>query len=132
MASEITLQTPCLFCTLDANRKWIENEHAIAFADAYPVSNGHMLVVPRKHVGSIYELTAAEQSAVWDLIADVRQRLLLGLKPDGFNIGVNDGLAAGQTVEHAHVHVIPRQEGEVADPRGGIRWIIADHAKYWD
>jgi diadenosine tetraphosphate (Ap4A) HIT family hydrolase len=54
------------------------------------------------------------------------------LKPDGFNIGVNDGLAAGQTIEHAHVHVIPRHEGDVPDPRGGIRWIISEHAKYWE
>ena len=58
--------------------------------------------------------------------------MLLGLKPDGFTIGVNDGLAAGQTVDHAHIHVIPRRTGDVPDPRGGIRWIVADHARYWE
>jgi diadenosine tetraphosphate (Ap4A) HIT family hydrolase len=121
----------CPFCSLDPGRKWIETEHAIAFADAYPVSDGHTLVIPRKHVSSIYELTADEQSAVWSLVADVRNRLLTGLKPDAFNIGVNDGVAAGQTIEHAHVHVIPRRKGDVADPRGGIRWIIDEKANYW-
>jgi diadenosine tetraphosphate (Ap4A) HIT family hydrolase len=82
-------------------------------------------------VGSIYELSVDEQSAVWDLVAEVRQRLLTGLTPDAFNIGVNDGLAAGQTVEHAHVHIIPRWKGDRADPRGGIRWIIDEKANYW-
>jgi diadenosine tetraphosphate (Ap4A) HIT family hydrolase len=121
----------CPFCSLDASRKWIEHEHAIAFADAYPVADGHTLVTPRKHVASIYELSADVQSAVWELVAQVRERLLVGLKPDGFNIGVNDGAAAGQTVEHAHVHIIPRRNGDVTDPRGGIRWIIDDKANYW-
>lgn len=105
---------------------------AVAFPDAYPVAEGHTLVVPRKQVASIYELNETEQSAVWDLVAEVRQRLLTGLKPDAFNIGVNDGLAAGQTVEHAHVHIIPRRKGDVPDPRGGIRWIIDDKANYWN
>ncbi len=65
-------------------------------------------------------------------MAEVRERLLTGLKPDAFNIGVNDGLAAGQTVEHAHAHVIPRHKGDVSDPRGGIRWIIDEKANYWN
>lgn len=126
-----TLTPTCPFCSLDHGRQWIENEHAVAFADAYPVTGGHTLVIPRRHVASIYELTGEEQSAVWDLVAEVRQRLLTGLKPDGFNIGVNDGIDAGQTIEHAHVHVIPRRKGDVPDPRGGIRWIIEDKANYW-
>ena len=121
----------CPFCSLDPSRKWVENEHALAFPDAYPLADGHTLVIPRKHVSSIYELTAEEQSAIWSLVAEVRNRLLTGLKPDAFNIGLNDGLAAGQTVEHAHVHVIPRRKGDVPDPRGGIRWIIDDKANYW-
>jgi diadenosine tetraphosphate (Ap4A) HIT family hydrolase len=121
----------CPFCSVEPNRKWIENSSALAFPDAYPVSEGHTLVIPRKHVGSIYELNIDEQSAIWDLVAEVRQRLLTGLKPDAFNIGINDGLAAGQTIEHAHMHIIPRWKGDRADPRGGIRWIIDDKANYW-
>jgi diadenosine tetraphosphate (Ap4A) HIT family hydrolase len=121
----------CPFCSLEPSRRWLQNEHAIAFPDAYPVTDGHTLVVPRKHAATIYELTADEQAAVWALVAEVRERLLTGLKPDGFNIGVNDGFAAGQTIEHAHVHVIPRRKGDVPDPRGGIRCIIHDKADYW-
>lgn len=119
----------CPFCSLDSSRMWIQNEHAIAFPDAHPVTDGHTLVIPRPHVGSMYGLRADQQAAVWDLVTEVRRRLLIGMKPDGFNIGVNDGLAAGQTVDHAHVHVIPRYRGDVPDPQGGIRWIISEHAK---
>jgi diadenosine tetraphosphate (Ap4A) HIT family hydrolase len=121
----------CPFCSIDSARRWIETEHAIAFPDAYPVGDGHTLIIPRTHVSSIYQLSTREQAALWELVAEVRQRFLIDLKPDGFNIGVNDGLAAGQTVEHAHVHVIPRRNGDVPDPRGGIRWIIDNKANYW-
>ena len=72
-----------------------------------------------------------EQKVIWELVGRVRERLLVEYKPDGFNIGFNDGLAAGQTVSHAHVHIIPRRQGDVADPRGGIRWVIAENARYW-
>ena len=121
----------CPFCSIDPARVWMESDHAIAFADAYPVADGHTLVVPRKHVSSIYQLDITEQSNLWKLVAEVREILLLRVKADGFNIGLNDGLAAGQTVEHAHVHVIPRRHGDVPDPRGGIRWVIARNAPYW-
>ena len=96
----------CPFCSLPPDRLSIEAEHALAVPDAFPVTKGHTLVVPRKHVTSIYELKEPEQQGMWKLVAEVRERLLAGLKPDGFNIGFNDGLAGGQTVEHAHVHVI--------------------------
>lgn len=121
----------CPFCSLDPKRIWIEQQHCLAFPDAYPVTDGHTLVIPRKHVASIYELSADQQEAVWQLVSEVRSRLLSGMKPDAFNIGVNDGLAAGQTVPHAHIHIIPRRGGDVPDPRGGIRWIIDDKANYW-
>ena len=104
----------------------------MAIRDAYPVSEGHTLIVPSKHVISIYDLSVAEYDAVWDLVSQVRQRLVTDLRPDGFNIGLNDGMAAGQTVMHAHVHVIPRWGGDVSDPRGGIRWVIPNKAPYWE
>jgi diadenosine tetraphosphate (Ap4A) HIT family hydrolase len=126
------LESPCPFCSVEPSRKWIENEYAIAFPDGHPVADGHMLVIPRKHVSGIYELAIEKQNAVWELVTQVREHLLTGLKPDAFKIGVNDGLAAGQTIEHAHVHIIPRRKGDVPDPRGGIRWIIDDKANYWD
>jgi diadenosine tetraphosphate (Ap4A) HIT family hydrolase len=110
----------------------METEHALAVSDAYPVSEGHTLIVPSKHVISIYDLPVPEHDAVWDLVSQVRQRLMTDLRPDGFNIGLNDGVAAGQTVMHAHVHVIPRWSGDVPDPRGGIRWVIPVKAPYWE
>lgn len=123
--------TTCQFCSLPPERLWIETEHAVALPDAFPLTEGHTLVIPRKHVANIYELPAPEQHAVWEVVSEIRERLRVRLKPDGFNIGLNDGIAAGQTVMHAHVHVIPRRSGDVPDPRGGIRWMIPDRAPYW-
>ena len=104
----------------------------MALHDLYPVADGHTLVVPRKHVASIYNLNSEEQKAVWNMVAAVRERLVNLGGSSGFTIGVNDGLTAGQTIDHAHVHVIPRRAGDVQDPRGGIRWVIPSQAKYWD
>jgi diadenosine tetraphosphate (Ap4A) HIT family hydrolase len=103
----------------------------VAFPDAFPVAEGHMLVVPKRHVASLFDLPDEEQASLWRLVALVRGKLASELKPDGFNIGVNDGPAAGQTVLHAHVHVIPRRAGDVADPRGGVRWVLPAKAPYW-
>ena len=121
----------CPFCDLARSRIYLANDVAVAFPDAYPVSDGHTLVVPRLHVVSLFDLAGADQVELWKLVALVRSKLLSELKPDGFNIGVNDGLAAGQTVMPAHVHVIPRRKGDVPDPRGGIRWILPERAPYW-
>jgi len=110
----------CPFCALSRDRVSIATEHAVAFSDGYPVAPGHTLVIPRVHVASLFDLPDV-QAAVWQLVAQVRSKLLDDLHPDGFNIGINDGVAAGQTVPHAHVH-IPRWIGDVPDPRGGVRW----------
>ena len=121
----------CPFCEPDADRVWLETEFGMAIWDAFPVTDGHTLVVPRQHVASIYELSADAQAALWQLVAQARQRLQDDLHPDGFNIGLNDGEAAGQTILQAHIHVIPRRDGDVEDPRGGVRWIIPEKARYW-
>lgn len=121
----------CPFCSLSTEQLWIETEHVLAVPDAFPVTDGHTLVIPRKHVATFYELPPVEQKAVWDLVAEVRRQLLVRFEPDGFNIGLNDGIAAGQSVMHAHVHVIPRRSGDVPDPRGGIRWVVPNKASYW-
>ena len=121
----------CPFCNLDPARILLENAVGIAIYDGFPVANGHALVIPRQHVASPFDLTADEQAALWRLVAEVRAKLQTVFCPEGFNIGINDGQAAGQTVAHAHIHVIPRYSDDVADPRGGIRWIIPDKARYW-
>lgn len=122
----------CAFCDLPPGSVVGQNAHAIAFRDRYPVAAGHTLVIPRRHVQSPFDLSAAELASLWELVARVRRSLASELAPDGFTIGVNDGAAAGQTVMHAHVHVIPRTAGDVDDPRGGIRWVIPARAAYWD
>ncbi len=123
----------CLFCDritgLDTTPV---NDAAVSFPDAFPVTPGHTLVVPRKHVRSFYDLTDREPEALRSLVRSVRAKLLDQHRPDGFNIGINEGEAAGQTVAHAHVHVIPRYQDDVADPRGGIRWVIPERAPYWE
>jgi hypothetical protein len=91
----------CPFCTVSPSRILLESESAIAIFDGFPVSEGHTLVVPRRHVASVYDLTSSEQQALWDLVAETRGRLLSDFNADGFNIGFNDGLAAGQTVTSA-------------------------------
>jgi diadenosine tetraphosphate (Ap4A) HIT family hydrolase len=104
---------------------WIAaNALAFAISDRFPVSLGHTLVVTRRVVVSWFDATAAERAALLDLVDTVRQRLDVSHRPAGYNVGVNVGEAAGQTVAHLHVHVIPRYRGDVDDPRGGVRHVI--------
>jgi len=107
------------------------NALALAIPDGYPLSKGHVLVIPRRHIADLFDLEAEEQAAVWVLVAGVREVVQRSHRPAGFNIGVNVGAAAGQTVAHVHVHVIPRYLGDVPDPRGGVRWVLPDRADYW-
>lgn len=123
---------PCPFCRrLEEGPLAAGSEHAAAFPDAFPVSPGHHLLVPRRHVEDFFQLTDGEQADLWRLMARLRERLQAEHAPDGFNVGVNAGEAAGQTVAHAHVHLIPRYAGDVADPRGGVRWVVPAKAPYW-
>ena len=121
----------CPFCTLPAWRIQAENEHAVLIRDAFPVSAGHSLVIPKRHNGSYFETTEAERRDMQALLEAAKTGIESELLPQGFNIGINDGAAAGQTVPHLHMHLIPRYVGDVADPRGGVRWVIADKADYW-
>ena len=107
------------------------NGLAVAFADGFPVSPGHSLVVPRRHVSDYFELTREEQAAVWALVGEVKVALDRERSPAGYNLGINVGPAGGQTVWHAHVHVIPRFTGDVEDPRGGVRRVLRAKAPYW-
>jgi diadenosine tetraphosphate (Ap4A) HIT family hydrolase len=113
----------CLFCAIECGRPWIETEHAMALPNAAPVTDGHTLVVPRKHVANVYELGPAEQQAVWELVSEVRKRLLIGLAPAGLSIGFSD--VAGH---HVHVHVVPRRAGEDLTLPADIEWVTDDLA----
>jgi diadenosine tetraphosphate (Ap4A) HIT family hydrolase len=109
-----------------------ESGVATALFDGFPISEGHALVVPKRHVASFFDLSLEEQSAVWVMVAQVGAELSSRFCVKDLNIGLNDGPAAGQTVAHAHIHVIPRRPGDVPDPRGGVRWVIAEKAAYWE
>jgi diadenosine tetraphosphate (Ap4A) HIT family hydrolase len=120
----------CAFCELVSRPVLGQNEHALAIRDAYPVSNGHTLVVPHRHVIDLFELPDNELLSVFALVREVRALLATEYSPSGFNVGVNIGRDAGQTVMHAHVHVIPRYTGDVEDPTGGVRNVIPGKGRY--
>jgi diadenosine tetraphosphate (Ap4A) HIT family hydrolase len=119
---------PCPFC--DAGPAVLANELAYARYDSYPVNPGHLLLLTRRHVEDFFQATAAERAALFELV-DAGKRLLdEQFKPDGYNIGINVGEAAGQTVMHLHVHLIPRHRGDVPEPRGGVRGVIPARQSY--
>lgn len=121
----------CVFCSLPQDRIIDSNDLAMVIRDGFPISPGHTLVIPKRHVGSFFEITAEERTAMFALLDQAASRLKNELAPAGYNIGINDGPAAGQTVPHLHIHLIPRFTSDVADPRGGVRWIIPEKADYW-
>jgi len=121
----------CPFCELAQDRIIAENGSCMAIRDGFPVSPGHTLIIPKRHAASYFDLTDAERRDLMTLMEECRDELVAELKPDGFNVGFNDGAAAGQTVMHLHLHLIPRFDGDVPDPRGGVRWVIPEKVKYW-
>ena len=122
----------CPFCNLPRDRVLHERETAFAIRDGFPVSPGHTLIIPKRHVTSFFEVTDAERADLMSLLAVARDDLDRQFRPAGYNIGINDGAAAGQTVPHLHIHLIPRYEGDREDPRGGVRWVLPDKAAYWN
>jgi diadenosine tetraphosphate (Ap4A) HIT family hydrolase len=121
----------CAFCTLPLQRVIEEIGSAIAIRDAYPVSQGHTLLMPKRHIGSFFELSAMERSDILNLLDCAKVMVDKEFQPQGYNIGINDGPCAGQTVPHLHIHLIPRYTGDSLDPRGGVRWVLPEKAKYW-
>jgi diadenosine tetraphosphate (Ap4A) HIT family hydrolase len=121
----------CPFCNPPDSNEWHSNDQGIVLWDGFPVAEGHSLIVPKTHVASLFDLAPEDQQSLWKMVAEVRELLTKKLNPDGFNIGLNDGVAAEQTVMHCHIHVVPRWNGDVADPRGGVRWVLPEKACYW-
>jgi diadenosine tetraphosphate (Ap4A) HIT family hydrolase len=120
----------CPFCATPPDRVLEATQHAFVVLDAFPVSPGHTLVISRRHVTDVFDLTGSEIGDIIRLIRSARERLDRTLHPSGYNIGVNVGRAAGQTVMHVHIHVIPRYPGDTSDPRGGVRGVIPGKACY--
>ena len=121
----------CPFCSLEPKRIITESKLTVTIRDGFPVSPGHTLIIPKRHVASFFAVTDAERNELIRALDSAKEELDRESSPDSYNIGINDGQAAGQTVPHLHIHLIPRFTGDSADPRGGLRWLFPDKAKYW-
>ena len=124
-------EAPCPFCEDSSGALRDPARLAYTRRDGYPVSKGHTLIIPRRHVRSLFECTTEERQALLTLLDQAKAGLDAEFHPDGYNVGINDGEAAGQTVMHLRIHLIPRYRGDKNDPRGGVRWIFPDKAAYW-
>lgn len=120
----------CPFCNPGPDDIVLQNEAAYTQCDKYPVSPGHLLIIPKRHIPSIFEATSREIDDLWDLVFRAKEYLDQKYSPEGYNIGINDGESAGQTVMHLHIHLIPRYKGDMDDPRGGVRGVIPEKQKY--
>src|SRR5262245_57291394 len=127
----ILTSNQCPFCNLPSGRIVDRSAYGVVILDGFPISPGHTLVIPHRHIGSFFDLHDDERSDLLTLLDTAKRKLDTEFSPHGYNIGINDGPAAGQTVPHLHIHLIPRFTGDRVDPRGGVRWIIAEKADYW-
>ena len=127
-ASTIVLMS--VFSSIPAESKLVSNELAFAIRDRFPVSDGHTLVIPNREIATWWDATPQERAALFDLVDLIRAQLLESHAPEGFNVGFNAGEVAGQTIDHLHIHVIPRYRGDMEDPRGGVRHVIPERGNY--
>ena len=122
---------PCLFCNISSNDFELENELAFASYDTYPVSKYHALIVPKRHVENYFELNNEEVLACDALLKELKKKLESKDNTiEGFNVGSNSGKTAGQSINHCHIHLIPRRSGDVENPQGGVRSVIASKQHY--
>ena len=120
----------CPFCVLDESRIIAQNDLVIAFYDGFPVNPGHTLIIPRRHVANYFDLTDQEKTELWSMADYCKNIIDSRFSPDGYNIGINIGAAAGQSVPHVHLHLIPRFTGDTPNPRGGVRGVIPSKQNY--
>ena len=120
----------CTFCEIEPFRITNQNTLAYVTPDKYPVTRGHILIIPKRHVKDYFGLDESESSAIYKLILEEKEKLSEDNSIEGYNIGVNCGEVAGQTVFHCHVHLIPRRKGDVENPRGGVRQVISGKGDY--
>ncbi|MGK5094984.1 HIT family protein [Deltaproteobacteria bacterium TL4] len=120
----------CVFCNIQSEEKILENQLAYARYDKYPVNQGHMLIIPFRHIKTYFDAEDSEKAALWQLVEEAKRMMDSQFHPDGYNIGINVGETAGQTVMHLHIHMIPRYAGDMANPRGGVRGVIPSKQDY--
>jgi len=122
---------PCIFCNIRTEELQFENQLAYSSRDSYPVSELHSLIVPKRHIKTYFELTNEEIQACNELILKTKEKILVqDSSVKGFNIGTNAGKVAGQSIMHCHIHLIPRREGDVGNPQGGVRSVIPKNQHY--
>ena len=120
----------CIFCEIDQSRITNQNPLAYVMPDKFPVTKGHTLIIPKRHVRDYFGLNESENTAINSLILEEKEKLSLDTSIEGYNIGVNCGEVAGQTIFHCHIHLIPRRKGDVKNPRGGVRHVISGKGDY--
>ena len=127
-----TRNNMCIFCDFQFDKEKVVAENNLAYAifDAFPVSQGHTLIIPKRHAETFFELTNDEVVAIYELAHIIKQKLTELYNPSGYNVGFNCGEAAGQTIMHCHMHIIPRYSGDIQNPRGGVRKIIKNKVPY--
>lgn len=122
----------CVFCEefIPKKKALFENELACAYFDGFPVSKGHILIITKRHVATFFDITFEEQVAILNLLNKCKKYLDKEYSPTGYNVGLNCGSDAGQSVMHVHMHLIPRYMGDVENPRGGVRGVIPTRKDY--
>lgn len=134
-------ENDCPFCDIAQNsshpRIIAHNSYAFVIRDGYPVTPGHSLIIPKRHIASFFKTSEGEKECLLELLELAKAKLDGEFHPASYNIGINDGAAAGQTVPHMHIHLIPRYDDDSPygdkgkDPRGGVRWVVPEKADYW-
>lgn len=121
----------CPFCNIAPEvTVLLETDAALAILDRFPVSEGHTLIIPKRHTTNYFELSPEEQTELWRLVNLAKQKLDSLYHPDGYNVGININPSAGQTIFHVHIHLIPRYHNDTPDPRGGVRGVIPEKRVY--
>ncbi len=124
------IMNECIFCNIGKNKIIHEDPYWMSVYDDFPVNEGHVLIIPKRHINNVTELNGNEMAYFFSALLFVESFIKEKFKCDGFNIGINQGEAAGQTIEHLHIHVIPRYEGDIENPKGGIRGVIPEKRIY--
>lgn len=121
----------CPFCNLNGRVELVnQNDSCLAFYDLFPVNEGHTLIIPKRHESNYFNLSIKEQHDLWDMVNKCKLILDERFHPDGYNVGINIGESAGQSIFHIHIHLIPRYKGDVENPKGGVRGVIAGKQSY--
>ena len=124
--------TKCFFCNQTQFKELSSNKSAYAIYDKYPVFPGHVLIITKRHISSWFDASTEEKLDILAMLDSAKKILDLNFKPDGFNIGINDGIEAGQSISHLHIHLIPRYKNDIQKKKGGIRMVNPAKAEYWD